>query len=356
MNDIQDPLAWEAEANTKKRVLLTGAGGSIGVHVLDHLMINTGWDVVCTDSFRHKGHFDRLEQTLSHNEAWKTRINIITHDLTAPFTKRQINRMGHIDHIINLASLADVWDSVADPVPFVRNNVDIVLNMLELARIIKPETFVQFSTDEVYGPSSFEQGHPEWATILPSNPYSASKACQEAIAISYWRSYGVPVIITNTMNNFAEFQGASKYPVIIQKKLMAGETVDVHVTADGQIGSRHYIHSRNAADALLFILKNVPAHLHEPGTLDRPDKYNIVGDAHLDNLEIAQRIAKLMGKELKYRLVDFHSSQPGHDSHYGLDGKKMADLGWKSPVSFDDSMKATIDWQNTHPEWIEGLE
>lgn len=339
-----------------KRVLLTGAGGSIGVHVLDHLMLNTDWDVVCTDSFRHKGHFDRLEQTLSHNEDWKTRVNIITHDLTAPFTGRQINRMGHIDHIINLASLADVWDSVADPVPFVRNNVDIVLNMLELARIIKPETFIQFSTDEVYGPSDPDKGHAEWATILPSNPYSASKACQEAIAISYWRSYGVPVIITNTMNNFAQFQGASKYPVIIQKKLMADEVVDVHVTADGQIGSRHYIHSRNAADALLFILQNVPAHLHEPGTLDKPDKYNIVGDAHLDNLELAQRIAKLMGKELKYRLVDFHSEQPGHDSHYGLDGKKMADLGWKSPVSFDDSMSATIKWQSENPEWIEGLE
>ena len=335
-----------------KRVLITGAGGSIGVHVLDHLLQKTDWEFILTDSYRHKGDFDRIATTIDHTPIFAKRILSITHDLTSPFTNRQIEKMGKIDYIINLASLSDVWDSVADPVSSIHNNVDIVLNMLELARELKPESFIQFSTDEVYGPSLTDQGHPEWSTILPSNPYSASKACQEAICIAYWRSYSVPVIITNTMNNFGQFQSASKYPVIIQKKLMADEVLDVHVTADGDIGSRHYIHSRNTADAVLFILNNLPAHIHNPGTLDKPDKYNIVGDAHLNNLEIAERIAKLMGKELKYKFVDFHTEQPGHDSHYGLDGKKLADLGWKSPVSFEDSMKATIKWQSENPEWI----
>jgi dTDP-glucose 4,6-dehydratase len=335
-----------------KKVLLTGAGGSIGVHVLDHIMLNTDWGVLCTDSFIHKGYFDRISQTLDHNPDWKKRVTSITHDLTAPFSYREVENMGRIDYIINLASRADVWESVDDPVPFVKNNVDIVLTMLELARQVKPEAFIQFSTDEVYGPSDAHQGHPEWATILPSNPYSASKAAQEAIAISYWRSYGVPVVITNTMNNFAQYQGSSKYPVIIQKKLMAGEEIEVHVAADGQIGTRHYIHSRNAADAVLFILKNLPPHLHEPGTRDKPDRYNIVGDAQMNNLELAQEIAKLMDKPLKYKLVDFHSKQPGHDVHYGLDGSKLAKLGWKSPVSFEKSMKDTIDWQLANPEWI----
>lgn len=336
-----------------KRILVTGAGGSIGVHVVDHLMLNTDWHIVVTDSWRHKGHFDRIEQTLNHNPEWRQRITSITHDLTAPFTDRQIGRIGPIDYVINLASLADVWDSVADPVPFIRNNVDVVLNMLEYARIAKPKAFIQFSTDEVYGSSAKEQGHPEWSNLLPSNPYSASKAAQEVIAISYWRTYGVPLVITNTMNNFGEFQGGSKYPVIIQKKLMADEEVEVHAASDGQIGTRHYIHSRNTADAVLFILNNLPPHKHTPGEVDKPDRYNIVGDAHLDNLELAQRIADLMGKELKYKLVDFHSKQPGHDLHYGLDGTKLAELGWKSPVSFDKSMKATIDWQSNNPEWIE---
>jgi dTDP-glucose 4,6-dehydratase len=338
-----------------KRVLITGMGGSIGIHMYDHIMTNTDWEVVSIDSFRHKGYFDRIAQTISHNPEWAKRTKSFTHDLTAPISHRQIKDIGHIDYIINLASLADVWDSVADPVPFVRNNVDIVLNMLEYARVVKPEAFIQFSTDEVYGPAAVDQGHPEWATILPSNPYSASKACQEAIAISYWRSYGVPVIITNTMNNFGQFQGSSKYPVIIQKKLMAGEEIEVHAASDGQLGSRFYIHSRNAADAILFILKNTKPYMHKPGEVDRPDRYNVVGSQRMNNLELAQEIARLMDKPLKYKLVDFHSKEPGHDLHYGLDGKKLHDLGWKAPVSFEKSMKDTIDWQTKNPEWIAEL-
>lgn len=335
-----------------KRVLLTGAGGSIGVHMLDHIMLNTDWGVVCTDSFAHKGYFDRISQTVDNNPHWKSRVTSITHDLTAPFSYREVENMGKIDYIINLASRADVWESVDDPVPFVKNNVDIVLNMLELARVVKPEAFVQFSTDEVYGPSGTDEGHPEWATLLPSNPYSASKACQEMIAVSYWRSYGVPVIITNTMNNFGQYQGSTKYPVIIQKKVANDEEVVVHTAADGQIGSRYYIHSRNVADAVLFILRNTKPHMHAPGERDRPDRYNIVGDRRIDNLELAQIIAKLMGKELKYKLVDFHSKAPGHDVHYGLDGSKLAALGWQPPVSFEKSMKDTIDWQVSHPTWL----
>jgi dTDP-glucose 4,6-dehydratase len=259
--------------------------------------------------------------------------------------------MGKIDYIINLASLSDVDASIEDPVPFMRNNVDLMYTMLEYAREIKPEVFVQFSTDEVYGASEKAQRYPEWSSIVPSNPYSASKAAQEAIAIAYWRSYGVPLVLTNTMNNFGEYQQPSKYPVIIQRALQEGKKVTVHGT-EGQMGTRYYIHSRNAADALLYILKKLPPYMHTPGTADRPDRYNIVGDEQVDNLSLAKIIAGLMGKTLKYELVDFHSTRPGHDLHYGLDGKKLKKLGWKSPLSFEKSLKNTIEWQTEHPSWI----
>src|SRR5690606_9971900 len=147
-------------------------------------------------------------------------------------------------------------------------NVELMLNVLEYARAVKPRAFLHFSTDEVYGPAEIDKGHPEWDTILPSNPYAASKAAQEAIAISYWRTYNVPLIITNTMNNFGEMQSPSKYPAMIQKKLEAGEPVEVHAAADGQIGTRYYLHSRNAADAVLFILNTIEPRLHVPGTVD----------------------------------------------------------------------------------------
>jgi len=335
-----------------KRVLLTGIGGAIGCHILAHIMHNTDWEIVGIDSFRHKGYFDRLTQVTKDHPDWLERLTVITHDLCAPLTDRQVKNIGNIDYLLNLASLSDVQASIDDPYPFAVNNFMLMMNILEYARLNPPKVFLHFSTDEVYGPAPKDHGHKEWDVIMPSNPYSGSKAAQEPMAISYWRSFGLPLIITNTMNNFGEMQGATKYPAMIQKNLELNKLVTVHVASDGQIGTRYYLHSRNAADAILFILQNTTPHLHVPGEIDRPDRYNIVGDKQLDNLELAQTIAKLMGRELRYEMVDFHSKQPGHDLHYGLDGTKLAQLGWQSPQSFEESMKNTIDWQQKNREWL----
>ena len=337
----------------KKVCLISGIGGSIAVHFLAHIFHNTNWDIVGIDSFRHKGWTDRVVAMLKEHQDWWQRLTIITHDLTAPISPIMRGKIGHIDYIINMASLSDVEASIQNPVPFIKNNVDLVINMLEYAREIKPEVFIQISTDEVYGASASKYGdlRKEWDAIIPSNPYAASKASQEAIAISYWRTYGVPLILTNLMNNFAEYQQPNKFPVIIQKAIMEDREVTIH-GREGQIGSRSYIHSRNAADAALFIIKNCPPHQHVPNSADRPDRYHIAGDKQLDNLELAQVIARLMGKELKYRLVDSHTARPGHDPHYGLDMTKLHSLGWKSPLTFEESLKNTIEFQMKHQEWI----
>lgn len=338
-----------------KRVLLSGIGGSIGCHTLAHIFHNTDWEVVGTDSFRHKGLTDRISEVLRDHPEWNKRLTIITHDLTAPFSELTKKKIGKIDYIINMAALSDVEASISHPQDFILGNTQIAVNMLEYAREIKPEAFIQISTDEVYGPTTKEYQHPEWSAIVPSNPYSASKACQEAIAISYWRTYGVPVIITNTMNNFSEMQQGSKYPSMLQKWIDKGETVIIHGSEEegGEIGSRYYLHSRNHADALLYILKNLPPYLHKANTVDKPDRYNIVGDIQLDNLQLAEKIAGFMGKELKHKIVvDVHTTRPGHDRHYGLDGTKLKNKGWVSPMSFDESMKKTIEWQKERPEWL----
>lgn len=334
-----------------KRLLLTGVGGSIGIHTFCHIMHKTDWHVIGVDSFRHKGWCDRIAAVLNDHPDWRERLTIITHDLVAPFSTLEENRIGKVDFIISMASLSDVQASIDDPVPFVTNNTHIALNMLEFARKVKPSAFIQISTDEVYGPSGRNSGHPEWSPILPSNPYSASKAAQECLSIAWWRSYGVPLILVNTMNNFGEMQQDNKFPVMVQKAVEAGDTVTVHGT-QGNIGSRHYLHSRNFSDALLWLLVNTNPTIHEPGCLDRPDRYNIVGDAQLDNLEMARTIARLMDADLKYELVGMSDLRPGHDNHYGLDGSKLLGMGWASPVGFEESLAETIRWQREHPEWI----
>jgi dTDP-glucose 4,6-dehydratase len=352
-------------------MLLSGAGGFAGHHFLEHVLSVTDWDVVATDSFRHRGTCDRIAQVLSGelrgDEAsvsrylsWRDRVTVLTQDLTAPFSPQAahvIAGAGGLDYLIAMASESHVDRSITDPVPFVQNNTAVILNTLELARVLQPRAVVVISTDEVYGPETSGMPHPEWDVILPSNPYSASKAAQEAVAISYWRTYGVPVIITNTMNLCSERQSPEKYVPKLIRAISRGDEVIVHGTP-GDIGTRHWLHCRNMADGVLFLLRETrpamfPAHAR-PGqvTADRPDRYNIVGPDRISNLELAQMVAAVIGKPLRYRLEDAHSTRPGHDLHYGLDGSKMAGLGWKPPVPFAESLERTIRWTLRHPEWM----
>ena len=102
----------------------------------------------------------------------------------------------------------------------------------------------------------------------------------------------------------------------------------------------------------MFILKNTVPYRHISNAVDRPDKYNITSDDCLTNLELAQKIAQFIGKELKYEFVDHHSTRPGHDKNYGLSGEKLKKLGWKQPLSFDESLKNVVKWQEQNPEWL----
>lgn len=335
-----------------RKCLLTGIGGSIGVHVFCHLMHNTDWDVVGIDSFRHKGLSDRVTEVLKDHSDWAPRLKMLTHDLTAPISWKMSQEIGKIDYIINVASLSDVFASIEQPAPFVQNNVALILNVLEYARLAQPRALLQLSTDEVYGPTDGKVFHKEWDPIVPSNPYSASKAAQEAIAISYWRTYNVPLILVNLMNNFGEMQSPAKFPAMVQRKLVNGEAITVHGGPDEQ-GSRFYIHSRNSADAFLHLLTMRAPYRHVPGQLDKPDRYNIVGDVCIANDTLVTLIATLVGVEGEITYQPFTEARPGHDRHYGLDGTKLAATGWKQPVPFAASMAETVRWQKEHPEWLE---
>jgi dTDP-glucose 4,6-dehydratase len=330
-----------------KRILITGIGGSIGCHALQHFMKNTDWEIIGIDSFSHRGLTDRLKDTMM-----TPRVQIYRHDLTAPISGLLRQKMGHIDYVLNLASISDVDASIEKPSDAIRSNVDIAINMLDYAREASVGTFMQVSTDEVYGPTNGITSHSEWDPIVPSNPYSASKACQEAISIAYWRSYGVPLIIVNLMNNFGEMQSPAKYPAMVQRKVRNGDTLYIHKFGDNY-GSRFYIHSRNSADAFMFLFRNRAPYNHVSGVVDRPDRFNIVGDRQIDNLSMAQTIAVAVGKPLRYKDYDVKERRPGHDAHYGLNGTKLRLAGWTSPYSFDKSMRKTVRWYEENPEWLD---
>lgn len=326
------------------KVLITGVAGFVGSHLLEHILVNTDLDVVGICSWEHKGSPERITDS-KHYQANKHRVRIITHDLNSPLTDSLIAKIGPIDYVFNLASDSHVDRSITDPVPFIRNNVNVALSMLEYACKAKPKLFLQFSTDEVYGAAPDGVDFKEWDTILPSNPYAASKAAQEAIAISYWRTYGVPVVITNCMNIFGERQDKEKYVAKTIRAVHAGDVLTIHGSV-GNIGSRFYLHARNISDAVVWIAQNITPVAYKEG-IDRPDRFHIAGEREIDNLSLAQMIAGMMGKDLKYELTDFHATRPGHDRRYALDGRKLKEAGWKQPVNLEESLANTIAWETS---------
>jgi len=332
-----------------RKVLITGIAGFIGHHFMDHFLVNTDWKIIGIESFKHKGIAERITDS-EHYQKDPGRVEIFTHDLSVPISSILGSRIGRVDYIINLASESHVERSIINPVPFVKNNIDLVLNILEYARQYPPEKYIQISTDEVYGPVR-DEAHKEWDSMIPSNPYSASKGSQELIAISYWRTYGLPIIITNTMNVIGERQASEKFLPICIKKILYREMIDIH-SQDGEIGTRFYLHARNFADAILFILNNFPARLFPD--YDRPERINIVGKTELSNLDLAEKIAEIMKIPLSYQLIDVNSSRPGYDLRYGMDGYRLEDAGYNFPVPFDESLEKTVNWhlKRENQEWL----
>lgn len=347
-----------------KRVLLTGAGGFVGHHCLEHLLVNTDWEIVCLDSFRHRGKTDRIREVLDGVDPGG-RVRVLTHDLRVPISEQLDFEIGAINYVISMASDSHVDRSCSDPRPFIESNVALVLTLLEWMRHrarLGPDgiqKFIHVSTDEVYGPAVGTHNHYEGEPHRPSNPYSASKACQEDIVFAYWRTFGLPVAVSNTMNIIGERQDPEKFVPLVLRAVLRGEVVKIHaglVPALGELqaGSRFYLHARNQADALLFLLRTQPfpryGEVKEPGaTMGR---WNVVGEMEIDNLNMAHLIADYAGNELRYELVDFHSSRPGHDLRYALDGSKLTELGWTPPMPLAESLQKTVRWTLEHRHWL----
>lgn len=327
-----------------KHVLLTGGGGAIGVHVVKWFLQETDWTITIIDSYRHKGDPTRVANLLKSHTAWRDRVRVIKHDLCCPISVQMAAEIGAVDYILHLAAMSDVFLSVENPVYCMKNNIDSTIVMLEYARNTPHAAFIYFSTDEVYGPVERGGAHKEWDAHKPSNAYSASKAASEDLCYAYWRGYGVKLIVTNTMNNFGETQAPSKYPSMIQQRLENGEPITVHAS-NGEIGTRYYIHSEDVADALLFILQNLPAHEHETGALDEPDRYHLVGSACVDNESLVRIIAGITGDTPQIEYVDFHSDNPAHDIHYGLEDNKLRAAGWSEHLGFDTGMRRCVEWE-----------
>jgi len=324
-----------------KRILITGLAGFAGHHFVEGILKETDWDIVGLDGLSYAGDPNRLTN-ISNWEKDKHRVKFIWWDLRSEINFSIEKEIGEVDYILHLAAETHVDRSIQDPKPFIYTNIVGTYHLLEYIKIHPVKKFIYFSTDEVFGPIA-EGEWKEDARHAPGNPYSATKAAAEDLCLAYANTYKLPIIITNTMNLVSERQHPEKFFPLVISKVLKGEEVIIHANPElTKAGSRFYLHCRNAWKAIQFILEKT----NEFIDVKNPSqgRFNIVGDKEIDNLEFAQFIAKIIGKPLKYKMVNFHESRPGHDLRYGLDGSKLKSLGFKFPKTFEESMIKAIKW------------
>ena len=337
-----------------KKVLITGGAGFIAHHLIGHILETTDWEIITLDRLDYSGNLNRLHDLMiSFMPETKRRVKIVHHDLKAELNPLVRSEIGDVDYILHLAAGSHVDRSIDYPMEFVMDNVVGTCNILEFARL-QPnlERFVYFSTDEIFGPAPNGIKYKEEDRYNSTNPYSATKAGGEELAVAFQNTYGLPIYITHTMNVFGERQHPEKFIPMTIKNVRDGGMVTIHSDSTRTIpGSRHYIHAEDVASAVLFLV-NYKGDFEPTWGGAKCPKFNIVGSEELNNLQLAQIIAEAQDKELKYELVDFHSARPGHDLRYALDGDKMKKLGWEPAKSVRERIAEVTKWTLANRRWI----
>lgn len=325
------------------RALVTGAGGFLGSHVVWYLLKHTDWLIEAVDSFLPPGGHWRLPDD-------NPRVNKNVADLTRTGSLLWSHLLNVQPNVVfNCASDSHVDASILGPERVWENNTKLALNLLqECRRYESLKAFFQVSTDEVYGPCPVGQAHfREWDAIIPSNPYSASKAAQEALAIAYWRTYSIPVIIVNCMNIIGERQDGEKFLPMILRKALAGESVPVH-HVPGMVGSRFYLHASDVVDAMMAIFKKGPPGMYPD--VDRPDRWHIPGVQEVENIDMVHAVLKAAGLTAKIEHVG--KGRLGHDWRYALDGRKLLSF-WQHKLTFQQAVTQTVEWYKANPSALE---
>jgi len=320
------------------KILVTGGAGFIAHHMIEYLLQNTDSEIISLDRLDTSGSLSRLESILKINPSWKKRLKIVWHDLKSPISDYNSKIIGDdVTHILHFAAASHVDRSVLYPMEFVLDNVVGTCNILDYARLNckNLQFFLYFSTDEIFGSAPRGIKYKEDDRYRSSNPYSASKAGGEELCVAYQNTYNIPLIITHTMNVYGERQHPEKYIPIIINKLLNNQELEIHSNPEQtEAGKRHYLHAKDVASAVYFLINN-----HNIG-----EKYNIVANEESDNLELALKIAKIMNKDLKYKLIDPKITRPRHDFRYSLCGEKLKNMGWNQKISLDEGLRSTIDW------------
>ena len=213
-----------------KKILITGGAGFIAHHVIDKILSTTDWEIITLDRLDFSGNLNRLKEVVSsYPKKEQKRVRVVHHDLKAELNPEIVATIGHVDLISHLAAGSHVDRSITHPLEFVMDNVVGTAHILDYARKLDNlERFAYFSTDEIFGPAPEGINYKENDRYNSTNPYSASKAGAEELVVAFENTYGIPSLITHTMNVFGERQNPEKFIPMVIKKVRDNELVTVH--------------------------------------------------------------------------------------------------------------------------------
>jgi dTDP-glucose 4,6-dehydratase len=315
------------------RVLVTGGAGFIGSHYVRSLLRRAyvGWEdaeVTVLDKLTYAGNLVNLAVV-----AGFSRFTFIHGDITDGRLLAEL-LPGH-DVVVNFAAESHVDRSIGDATDFVSTNILGTQRLLQAALKHDVQTFVQVSTDEVYG-SIDEGAWRETEPLLPNSPYSASKAGADLLCRAYHRTYGLDVRITRCSNNYGPWQYPEKIIPLFVTNLLDGRRVPLY--GDGG-NVREWLHVDDHCRGIQLVLEKGSA----------GETYNIGGGAELTNTELVARLLDAVGAG--WDMVEYVADRPGHDRRYSIDTTKIRSLGYRSEIDFDEGLAAVVRWYSENEGW-----
>ena len=313
------------------RLLVTGGAGFIGANFV-HRAVDRGDDVTVYDALTYSGNPANLAG-LEGRRGYR-----FVHADVCDGAALAEAMPGH-DAVVHFAAESHVDRSITDPARFVSTNCGGTATVCRVALEVGVGRVLHVSTDEVYG-SIDEGSFIEADPLAPSSPYSASKAASDLIALSYHRTYGLPVVVTRSTNNYGRFQYPEKVVPLFVTRLLRGGRVPLY----GEGGNvRDWCHVDDNCAAIERVL------------VDGVDGmvYNVGAGNEIDNLDLTHRLLELCGADASS--IEYVADRPGHDRRYSVDTQRIRALGWAPVHDLADGLAATVAWYRDNPDWWEPL-
>lgn len=339
----------------QKTILVTGGAGFIGTNFIRHVLACKSWNIVTLDALTYAGNPVNLSELPPEDAA---RHRFVRGDIRDMEALAWLFSQERFDGVVHFAAESHVDRSIVGPGAFIETNVLGTFRLLESSldhwrrNDRRPDfRFLHISTDEVYGSLGPEGSFSERSAYDPSSPYSASKASSDHFVRAYYRTYGLPTVVTNCSNNYGPYQFPEKLIPLMILNVLEEKTLPVY--GDGK-NVRDWLYVLDHCEALVRIFEE-----SVPG-----ETYNIGGNEERANIEVVEMLCDILdarldraGSRSSRRLIRFVTDRPGHDLRYAIDAAKLRNtLGWSPANRFEDALESTVDWYLGHLDWVRSIQ